>query len=179
MRWSLWWLGLLWVAGCTAPSAVTVTPTPNPVALLEAKAADARARDDRETEALALREVLEKLSGGSPTRRAELRAQCVEAMVEAGGYSSSLALWRRMLKEKPEQKATAEKMLARAKEMMTRQGRELIEQVALDEKAGHRQSALCSALAAQELFRRVEADKKERAAAEKLVKRLSSELQAR
>ncbi len=176
MRWSLWWLSLAYVVGCEAPSTIPVTPTPNPVVLLEAKAADARARDDRETEALALREALEKFPAGSSTRLPGLRARCVDAMVEAGGYSSSLALWTRILEEKPEQRETAEKIIARAKEMMTHQGRELIEQVALDEKAGRRQSALCSALAAQELFRRVKADTKDRASAQSLVKRLSNEL---
>lgn len=173
-----WWpllllLGVL--CGCGGAPKPTLTPTPSAVEVLVARADQARETDDRETEALALREALEKLPADSPRAEA-LRLRCVEAMVEAGGHVSSLRLWTRLLKEDPKEKVAAQKMQKRTKELVGRQGRELIEQVTLDERAGHLPSALCSALAASELFRLVDAKPKDRKAAEALTQRLKKQL---
>ena len=173
-----WWRLLLLLGvlcGCGGAPKPTLTPTPSAVEVLVARADQARETDDRETEALALREALEKLPADSPRAEA-LRSRCVEAMVEAGGHVSSLRLWTRLLKEDPKEKVAAQKMQKRAKELVRRQGRELVEQVALDEKAGHLQSALCSALAASELLRLVDAEPKDQKAAEALTQQLKKRL---
>ena len=179
MLWRLFWLFIVLLSGCRLSGPVTPTATPDPVTRLERQAAEALARDDRETEALALRDALERLPSGDHTRLAELRGRCVEAMVEAGGHASSLALWSELAQKNPEQKEQAEKMVKRARQLVLQQGRELLEQVVLDEKAGHRQSALCSALASVELLKRAGAEPDELAKAEGLATRLSQELQAK
>lgn len=97
-------------------------------------------------------------------------------MVEAGGHVSSLRLWTRLLEGDPKEKIAARKMQRRAKELVKRQGRELVEQVAIDERVGHLQSALCSSLAACELFRLVDAEPPEKKSAEALAYRLRRQL---
>ena len=167
------------MVSCQPVSTPSPTPPPDPVTLLVEKADSARARDDRETEALALREALERLGQTSPSsvEIPKLRKQCVEAMVKAGGNVSSFELWRRIEKERPAEAAAAKRMSKRAKEMMLRQGAELLTQVEIDEKAGHHQSALCSALAAQELFLAASAEKNDLQAAKALVERLTTKLE--
>lgn len=175
------WLVLLsfFISACQPSSSTpSATLSPDPVSLLVSKAETARVADNREAEALALREAIEKLAATSPNppQLVELRKRCVSAMVEAGGNASSFELWSRIAKERPAEAEAAKRMVKRAREMMTQQGTELLAQVDIDEKAGQRQSALCSALAAKELFTRVSADPKEQALAQKHVSRLSKEL---
>ncbi len=171
-------LGLLFVGCHPGASRPSATSSPDPIAILVSKAETAHTSGDRETEALALREAMEKVSRSSPDspQLPELRKQCVDAMVEAGGNADSYKLWSRIEKERPTEAAAAKRMVKRAKEMMIQQGAELLAQVEIDEKAGHHQSALCSALAAQELFVRSSAGASEQASAQRLVSRLSKKL---
>lgn len=165
-------------SGCRLSGPVAPAATPDLVTRLERQASEALARDDREAEALALREALERLPASESARLAELRERCVEAMVEAGGHASSLALWKELAQKNPEQKEQAEKMVERARQLVLQQGQELLEQVAFDEKAGHRQSALCSALASAELLKRAGAEPDELAKAQGRVRQLHKQLQA-
>jgi hypothetical protein len=146
---------------------------------LLAKAATARQAQDRETEALALREAVEILGRRPPTPQLEAaRKACVEAMVEAGGNADSYRLWRDLEQKNPASQE-AQRMKQRAHALMLGQAGELSTQVQIDSQAGNHQSALCTAQAALSLLQQAEADPeqiaKAEAAAERARKRLVSE----
>lgn len=155
-------LAALTLAACQ-PGTPTHTPspiqaTPDRVGALIAKAEAARHADDRETEALALREAVDLLGArGDIERLRAARAECVQAMVEAGGNAESYRLWTD-LAQKDGAGEEATKMRERARKLMLQQAAELTDQVDLDLKERRPQAALCTAQASLELCRLAEAD---------------------
>lgn len=143
----------------TAPPSPSPSPTPpDRVGALIAKAHAARASEDHESEALALREAVDLMGNSGDSARLEpTRADCVRAMVEAGGNTESFRLWSE-LETKDSARKEAAKMKERARKLMLQQAGELVDQVELDLKARRPQAALCTARASLELCREAQAD---------------------
>ena len=111
------------------------------------KAQTARKAGQRETEAVALRDAVDLLGASGDARLEEARAECVQAMVEAGDNVESFRLWSGLAKKKGAGEE-AGKMRERARKLMLQQAGELADQVELDLKAHRPQAALCTAKAA-------------------------------
>ena len=153
-------LAFLTMAGCRAAPSSSPTPnvTPDRLGALTAKARTAHQAGDHESEALALREVVDLLGiRGDSEQLKQARAQCVEAMVEAGDNTESFRLWTDLVKKDKANKE-AGRMKERARKLMLQQAGELAEQVDRDLKANRPQAALCTAQASLALCREAGAD---------------------
>lgn len=172
---------LLWLTGCTPTPTPLSSPTPDPVATLLHQAEQARRADQREHEALALRQAVELLGLTVPPDDPVLqsaRAQCVTAMLEAGGNAASYRLWSDIAKNNgPSQESR--RMKERARQMLLLQATELQQQVGLDHQAGRHQAALCTALASQQLLQLAGAPKAALDTAQKAVEQAENRLTAR
>ena len=151
-------LAFLTLAGCRPAISSPPTVTPDRLGALTAKARTAHQAGDRESEALALREVVDLLgTRGDSEQLKQAQAQCVEAMVEAGDNTESFRLWTDLAKKDKANKE-AGRMKERARKLMLQQGGELIEQVDRDLKSNRPQAALCTAQASLALCHEAGAD---------------------
>ena len=169
---------LLALAGCSAVTSPAASPTPDRVAILLEAASQARQAENREAEALALRDAVELLAQKQEQPAFQLetvRQACVQAMVEAGGHASSYRLWSDIEDGNGPSNET-KRMKERARNLMLQQAEELQRQVQIDHSKGHHQTALCTALASQELLRQASADPSQVTQAETLVQQAQEKL---
>lgn len=150
---------LILLCGCESNQITPPIATPDIVKSQVAKADELLTAQDYEGAAVAYRALLDQMeeSQAPQEQQESVRERCTEAMVEAGGFSSSQRLWDEMGSKNPESKKEADRMKARAERMMIEQGRELLIQAGEDLKEGHQSKALATARATQELFQRAKA----------------------